>query len=195
MALVRKLARPLLASVFVVGGIDAIRHPAGKAPSAEKVTGRLVSQLPGVTSTEQLVRLDGVAKVVGGIALGTGTFPRLASLVLVGSMVPTTVAGHAFWDEQDPSKRAAQRLQFIKNGAILGGLLLAAVDTEGKPSIGWRARRTARELRRSAKSAGAAIGETTHSFGLSAQQLGQTAQQLGQSAQQLGQSAQQRLPI
>ena len=26
---------------------------------------------------------------------------------------------------------------------MLGGLLLAAVDTEGKPSVGWRARKTA----------------------------------------------------
>ncbi|SDI86559.1 Uncharacterized membrane protein YphA, DoxX/SURF4 family [Frankineae bacterium MT45] len=171
MALVRKIARPLLASLFIVGGIDAIRHPDAKAPAAEGVAGGMVGQIPGITTTEQLVRLDGAAKVVGGIALASGTFPRLASLGLACSLVPTTVAGHAFWAEQDPTRRATQRLQFIKNASVLGGLLLAAVDTEGKPSIGWRARRTARELRRSAQSAGAAIGDSTHSFTQSASQL------------------------
>jgi len=33
---------------------------------------------------------------------------------------------------------------------LFGGLLLASVDTEGKPSVGWRARRAARRVRRAA---------------------------------------------
>ena len=39
----------------------------------------------------------------------------------------------------DPQTKATQRLQFTKNTAILGGLLLAGVDTEGKPGVAWRA--------------------------------------------------------
>ena len=34
---------------------------------------------------------------------------------------------------------------------MLGGLLLAAVDTEGKPGLAWRARRAAADVRREAK--------------------------------------------
>jgi hypothetical protein len=34
---------------------------------------------------------------------------------------------------------------------MLGGLLLAAVDTEGKPGVAWRARRAAADVRREAK--------------------------------------------
>ena len=33
---------------------------------------------------------------------------------------------------------------------MLGGLLLAAVDTEGKPGVAWRARRAAKDVRREA---------------------------------------------
>jgi uncharacterized membrane protein YphA (DoxX/SURF4 family) len=54
------------------------------------------------------------------------------------------VAGHAFWREADDGARKQQRTQFLKNLAMGGGLLLAATDLEGRPSIGWRARRAAR---------------------------------------------------
>ena len=61
------------------------------------------------------------------------------------------VAGHAFWEETDPQARAMQRLQFAKNTSVLGGLLLAGVDTEGRPGLAWRARRAAKDVRREAK--------------------------------------------
>jgi uncharacterized membrane protein YphA (DoxX/SURF4 family) len=50
--------------------------------------------------------------------------PRVAALVLAGSLVPTTLAGHRFWEEDDPKTRAAQQLQFLKNTSMLGGLLM-----------------------------------------------------------------------
>jgi putative oxidoreductase len=75
----------------------------------------------------------------GGL-LALGRLPRLSALALAGSLVPTTLAGHRFWSETDPAKRSMQQIQFFKNVSMLGGLLLAAVDTSGKPSIGWRAR-------------------------------------------------------
>ncbi|MBK6501203.1 MAG: hypothetical protein IPG03_02165 [Candidatus Microthrix sp.] len=40
------------------------------------------------------------------------------------------------------------RIQFEKNASILGGLLLATVDTEGRPGLGWRARRAAKDTER-----------------------------------------------
>ena len=49
-------------------------------------------------------------------------------MALAVSIVPTTAAGHRFWEIDDPVKRAQQRTQFLKNAAILGGLLIAAFD-------------------------------------------------------------------
>jgi putative oxidoreductase len=174
MALVRRIARPLLASIFVYGGIDAFGNPEAKVPSAEKL-GKVPRWLPGVSSTAQMVRVDGAAKIVGGVALGLGRFPRLAALGLIASLVPTTVAGHRFWEETDPAKRKMQQLQFIKNASILGGVLLAAVDTEGKPSVGWRARRLAGGLSRdsaaTAHSAAALAGDRARTVGESVQKL------------------------
>ena len=38
--------------------------------------------------------------------------------------------------------RAQQRIQFLKNLAIFGGLLIAAADTAGRPSLAWRSQVT-----------------------------------------------------
>jgi hypothetical protein len=37
-------------------------------------------------------------------------------------------------------------MHFLKNVGLLGGLILAAFDTEGEPSLAWRAKRQARQL-------------------------------------------------
>jgi uncharacterized membrane protein YphA (DoxX/SURF4 family) len=89
---------------------------------------RSAAVLPGISSTEQLVRVDGAAKVLGGVALGLGIFPRLSALGLAASLVPTTLAGHRFWEETDPAQRKAQQLHFVKNVSILGGVLLVAFE-------------------------------------------------------------------
>lgn len=140
MPLIRALARPLLAATFISGGIDTLRNPQPRVPGADKVVSPLVKAIPQLSDTEQLVKLDAAVKVVAGGLLAFGKFPRLSSAALAAGLVPTTLAGHRFWEESDPAKRAAQRLHLLKNASMLGGLLLAAVDTEGRPSLGWRAR-------------------------------------------------------
>jgi uncharacterized membrane protein YphA (DoxX/SURF4 family) len=148
MAFTRRFARPLLSSIFVVGGLDALRHPAGKAQKASAVTEPLRENVPATAGldTETLVRINGGVQVVAGVLLATGRFRRTASLVLMGSLVPTTYAGHRFWEETDSVARAQQKMHFVKNLGLLGGLILAAVDTEGEPSLSWRARRKVQTL-------------------------------------------------
>lgn len=138
----RWLARPLLSSMFVAGGIDSIRNPGEKAKTAEAITRHLTDRgLPVDAST--LVMVNGAVQVAAGLMLASGRVPRVAALALAASLVPTTLAGHRFWEEEDPEVRARQRTQFLKNASMLGGLLLAAVDTGGRPSIAWRANRAA----------------------------------------------------
>jgi putative oxidoreductase len=156
MTIVRLAARPLLASMFLVGGLDAIRNAGKKVDAAEPVTDRLapllrkaIPQLP--EDPKSLVRINGAAQVAAALMLATGRMPRISSAVLAATLVPTTAAGHRFWEETDPQKKAMQRIHFFKNASMLGGLLLAAVDTEGKPGVAWRARRAATDVRREAR--------------------------------------------
>jgi uncharacterized membrane protein YphA (DoxX/SURF4 family) len=165
MTVVRALARPLLSTLFVVQGAKAIRDPEPHVAKAKPVADRLVPLMKRVApaqvgdripeSTANLVRLNGAAQVIGGLALASGKGRRLGAVLLAGSLVPTTLAGHSFWQESDKAVRSAQKVQFMKNLGIMGGLLLAAVDTEGQPGLAWRATHSAkvakRETKRSAK--------------------------------------------
>ena len=150
MSVIRLLARPLLASIFIVGGVETLRDPAARVPAAEPVVSGLAERVPQLADTEQVVKLDAIAKVAAGTTLAFGRFPRLSALALAASLVPTTIAGHRFWDETDPVRRGQQQMHFLKNAGLLGGLLLAAVDTEGRPSLGWRARRAPHQLKHAA---------------------------------------------
>jgi uncharacterized membrane protein YphA (DoxX/SURF4 family) len=124
--LLTRVARPLLAAMFVAGGLDAARHPQGKLPKADAVIDPLERAVGIDADPAELVRLQGIVQVGAGVALATGTVPHLAALALAATLVPTTAAGHAFWNEVDPAQRAGQRIHFLKNVAMFGGLLLAA---------------------------------------------------------------------
>ena len=164
MTITRLLARPMLASIFVVGGINALRNTEGHAAKAKPVTDRIVPMAqravpaaPIPSDAATLVRINAGAQILAAAALATGRAPRISAAVLAASLVPTTLAGHRFWEETDPQAKSMQRLQFAKNTSILGGLLLAGVDTEGKPGLAWRARRAASDVRREAKLAKAQL--------------------------------------
>lgn len=117
MDVIRALARPLLAATFVYSGWDVARNPGYRTQAAASLR---------VPRPELAVRANGVTMVAAGLALALGIFPRLAAGILAASMVPTTLAGHPFWKESDPQKRNGQRIHFLKNVSIIGGLLLAA---------------------------------------------------------------------
>lgn len=155
--LIRRLARPMLAAIFISGGINALRdsqgHAKAAAPLVDSTIGQVRDSLPEQvpTNPETLVRVDGAVKVGAGALLAVGKLPRLSSLVLAASMVPTTLAGHSFWEIEDPQQRAEQQIHFLKNTGLIGGLLISAVDTKGRPSVGYRTRRNAEKARKAAK--------------------------------------------
>jgi uncharacterized membrane protein YphA (DoxX/SURF4 family) len=176
MTVSRLIARPMLASMFVVGGVNALKNASAMGGAAAPVTGKIVPlikkaapQLPLPEDPVTLVRINGAAQLVAGLALATGRAPRISAAVLALSLVPTTAAGHRFWEEPDKAARSQQQIHFFKNVSMLGGLMIAAGDTEGKPGVAWRARRAARDARREA---GHLAGTARREAKLVAAQLG-----------------------
>lgn len=167
--ILRRVARPMLAAVFVSGGIETLRNPKPSTQVAEplldKTVGQVQDRLPDQvpTDAETLVKLDAMIKIGAGLALAFNKFPRLASLLLAGTVVPTTVALHRFWEYEDPQERAEQQSHFLKNVGLLGGLLIASADTHGKPSLNWRAQRAARIASRRARRTSDAVQGTVNS--------------------------------
>lgn len=149
MTVFRAVARPMLASIFAVQGYDTMRHPERVSGRAEPVVRPLAERIPAVPDkTEEAVRLNGAVQFAAGSMLAIGLLPRLSALAIAATLVPTTLAGHRFWEAEDEQERAQQRIHFLKNLAIFGGLLIAAADTAGRPSLGWRSRHAVRSARR-----------------------------------------------
>ena len=94
----------------------------------EPVLKGVAETLPLPDDTESIVRLNAAVQALAGTTLALGKLPRLSAAVLAGSLVPTTAAGHRFWEEETPQGKAMQRTHFLKNLAILGGLIIAATD-------------------------------------------------------------------
>jgi putative oxidoreductase len=156
MTVSRLIARPMLASIFVVGATTALKNASLSAAKAKPVTDKIVpiatkAGLPIPENPETLVKINAGVQVAAALALATGRAPRTSAAVLAASLIPTTVAGHRFWEASDPTQRTQQKLHFFKNVSLVGGLIIAAGDTEGKPGVAWRTRRVAKDARREAK--------------------------------------------
>jgi uncharacterized membrane protein YphA (DoxX/SURF4 family) len=179
MTVLRFIARPMLGSIFVIQGYETWRRPERVTPAAEPVVRPVRDRVPGVPSeTEQAVRLNGAVQAVAGSMLAAGWFPRLSALALAGTLVPTTLAGHRFWEVADKQERAQQRIHFLKNLTMMGGLLIAAADTGGSPSLAWRGRHAARTARREAS----LVTKTARVTGKAAARTGKASSRVSNTA-------------
>lgn len=128
LAPLRPAARVLTGSTYVLLGFDALREPGGRVDQAAPVLAAIRKAAPLPEDDELVVRGNAAVMVAGGTLLALGIAPRLSALALACSLIPTTLAGHSYWAIEDPAVRKQQRIQFYKNMAMLGGLLLAVID-------------------------------------------------------------------
>ena len=164
--LIRRIARPMLSAAFISRGIDALRSPEPAADAARPALEGL-SKLPDPVGTnvpsnaETVARVNAAVQIGGGLLLASGRLPRVASAALALTVVPGSLGAHTFWRESDPQRKADERRAFLTDVSLIGGLIIAAVDTEGKPSLGWRGRRAAHKVSEAVTAAmpvGAATG-------------------------------------
>jgi len=161
---VRTVARALLAAVFIRGGLEAYNHPDRHVDAMKPMTDRFGSTLDSVglpTDARTLVRLGGAVQAVGGLLLATNTAVRPAAAALAGSLAPTALAGQDLWRPEEAGQRTDKRIDFLKNLGLLGGLLLATVDTEGRPGLAWRAGHLAGHAQHSVKRAARTTSKET----------------------------------
>jgi uncharacterized membrane protein YphA (DoxX/SURF4 family) len=156
--LIRRIARPLLSAVFIGQGIETLRNPSLTLEATEPTVAAL-RQLPEPygdkvpSNPETAARINAAVQVGGGLLLATGKMPRVASAALAFTVIPGSLGGHLFWTESDPQRKAQKRRDLLTDLSLLGGLIIAAVDTEGRPSLGWRGRRAANRLSEAVTSA------------------------------------------
>lgn len=151
--LLRRVARPLLAGVFIADGVSTLMNPDPRIKAAAPLLDKGERALPTDKHAEpaQVVQADAAIKVGAGILLSTGKAPRLAAAVLAAGLIPNTVVTHPFWAAASDEEKKHQRLHFAKNAGLLGGLMLASADTHGKPSLAYRTKRSAKKAEKAAR--------------------------------------------
>jgi uncharacterized membrane protein YphA (DoxX/SURF4 family) len=211
--LIRRIARPMLSAAFISRGIDALRSPK-PATDAARPTLEGLSKLPDPvgsnvpSNAETVARINAVVQIGGGLLLASGKLPRVASAALAISVVPGSLGGHTFWNESDPQRKADERRAFLTDISLIGGLIIAAVDTEGKPSLGWRGRRAAHRVSEAVSTAlpvGAASGaplvdsaladKLSHGLHVGAERGRELAHVAAERGAELAEVARERAPV
>ncbi len=148
MSVIRFLARPMLASSFVITGLDKLKNADDTAQQLSPVLRRASESLPFKTDEKVLARVIGGAQLGAGALLGLGKLSRLAATVLALTSALNTYVEWRSADISTKEGRSARRAQLLRNISLTGGVLLASVDTAGRPSLAWRAEHLAADARK-----------------------------------------------
>lgn len=119
-------ARILLSVVFLVSGTLKIFGFSTMVGYAAAVG----LPLPAVS-----LAIAAAIELIGGVMLLTGYKARVAAWVLFAYLIPTTLLFHHFWAIRGP-EQLTQMVNFLKNLAIMGGLLVVTSAGPGRLSLG-----------------------------------------------------------
>jgi putative oxidoreductase len=119
------LGRLALAALFIPSGFNKLTGIAG---FAQMLAGR------GVPAPTLMAWIGAIVELIAGIALALGLKTRAAALALIAFTVIATLIAHRFWDYPE-AQRAMQQIQFMKNLAVIGGLLLLVARGGGRWSV------------------------------------------------------------
>lgn len=156
MAISRRIARPLLSSTFLTSGVQVLKDPTSAAeglrPWLDKVGPAARSRgIPLPSDPASVARGVAALQVTAAGALAWGKAPRASAAVLSATLLPSLLAHNPWNPGQDQGTKQRNMAETAKNASLVGGVVLAALDTEGRPGLAWRARRATRDARRQAR--------------------------------------------
>lgn len=108
------VGRILLAAIFVLSGLTKLSDFAGTT---------VMMNSAGLPMAELLLVVTILIEVVGGLMLVIGWQTRYAALALLLFMIPVTAVFHNPWAVAESAVAQQQTIHFLKNLAIMGGLL------------------------------------------------------------------------
>lgn len=199
--MIRKIARPMLASVFIADGVDTLKNQQDRVEGASELLSKVRAVAPAQyaslvpTDPKTVIQAVGGTKIVAGALFGLGKFPRTSATALALVQIPTALARHSFWETQDPQLRQARRTGLLTDVALLGGLFLASADTAGKPGLAWRAEHAGKQVNKKVQQALPTKSETekrTAELQDKASDWLEKAQDFGQDAKEKAAEAYQR---
>lgn len=154
MSIVRRLARPLLATGYIAGGVEAFRNSSAAAEKLDPVLKQVEQVLPQVrpvtANRAQVAQGIAAAQVLAASALALSKLPRLSASVLLGTTAINTYVQYQSADASTKEAKSNRRNNVFKNLSLVGAVMIASVDTAGNPSLAWRASHLADDVRKNA---------------------------------------------
>ncbi len=132
MKLGQALGRALVGSMLIYGGQNAFRHAQMLVPKVDEKLHQWVPDVVDKVGSTNLVKINGATMVGAGTTMSLGILPRTSAAILLGTLIPTTAAGHRFWDQKDPALKSKAELGFFNNLATAGGLMLVLLAPRKK---------------------------------------------------------------
>ncbi|MBQ0798129.1 MAG: DoxX family protein [Porticoccaceae bacterium] len=120
------LGRILIAALFIPAGISKITGFAG-------TSGYMASK--GLPMADVLLVLTIIIELGGGIMLLAGVRAKEVALIIFLFLIPVTVVFHGYWGIEDAAAQSKEQIAFMKNIAIMGGLLFIAAFGAGKFAV------------------------------------------------------------
>ena len=121
------VGRVLLGLIFITSGYGKLMDFSGTAAHMESVGMPLVP----------LMLVGAIAVELGaGLSVFLGIKARWGALALFLFLIPTTLIFHKFWGLDNPDMAMMQHINFMKNIAIMGGMLVVAAAGPDQPGIG-----------------------------------------------------------
>jgi putative oxidoreductase len=126
--------RIFLSAIFLMSGFAKITDWSGTAAHMDK---------EGMTAIPVFLAGAILLEIGGGLLILLGLWTRLGAAALIVFLVPATLIFHDFWTFEG-QQRQQQMIQFMKNLALMGGLLMVAALGPGGYSFDhrWKARQT-----------------------------------------------------
>ncbi len=82
------------------------------------------TQSKGVPAPKLAVMVSGILLLIGGLSVLFGLYPTIGAVALILFLVPVSFMMHAYWKVQDPQMKMVERINFMKNLALVGAALL-----------------------------------------------------------------------
>ncbi|HLQ24272.1 MAG TPA: DoxX family protein [Acidiferrobacterales bacterium] len=120
------IGRILLALIFILSGYS-------KIGGFQQTVGYMASH--GLPLPQVLLVLTIIIEVGGGLMILVGWRARWAALAIFLWLIPTTLIFHAFW-AADAAQMQNQWGNFMKNLAIMGGMMYVMASGSGPYSLG-----------------------------------------------------------
>ena len=114
------LGRILFGGYFIYGGFNHFKM-------LDMMSGYAKSK--GAPMPKLSVAFSGVLLIVGGLSVLFDILPGFGLIALVLFLVPVTFIMHAFWKIQDPMAKMHEMVNFMKNIALLGAILILLAHT------------------------------------------------------------------